>query len=107
MRRLNLRLTATQSRELEQLAETLGLRRGQVATRLVRGTLSRTPTASTALWRELGNTANNLQQVLDLVDDAPDAAEGSNLRNEVQELWHLVGSLRAELLGATPGEGRT
>jgi len=107
MKRLNLRLTASQSAELEQLAEALGLRRGQVATRLVQGTLSRTPTASTALWRELGNTANNLQQVLDLLDAAPDAVEGGSLRNEAQELWHLVGSLRAELLAASPGEGRT
>jgi hypothetical protein len=90
------------------MASALGLRPGQVATRLVQGRLSAVPTANRKLWVELGNTAANLVQLMELLDGAADdgSPEAAAWKERVAELRDQVGALRADVLGAQAEEGR-
>jgi hypothetical protein len=100
------RLTPLEHERLQQLANRLELRPGQVATRLVEGRLGDVPRRNHRLWVELGHTANNLTQLLGLLpDDSGPVADGGDgrdpLRTQAVAAVELVAALRFELLAGS------
>lgn len=97
--RVRTRFTAAEGAAVEALADLLGLRPAQVATRLLTDELTVVPLANRALWQSLSRTAANLTQLDWHLDDSVDRHQVEDVKARVAEVQALLARLREALLG--------